>query len=229
MIIAIDGPSGAGKSTLGKMLAEKLNLLYLDTGAMYRAVGLAVYQSGKDFYDAENVVEIARHSNIELIGEPEELQILLNGTDVSTDIRTNEVGQMASIISTVSEVRKILVEHQRTLGRTARNGAVLDGRDIGTVVFPNADIKFFLTAQPEARAHRRYAEDLERGRTTTYEETLSEINLRDERDISREDSPLTIADDAIVIDTSELDLHEVFARMLEIIKENFAAADANLT
>ena len=229
MIIAIDGPSGAGKSTLGKMLAEKFNLLYLDTGAMYRAVGLAVYQSGKDFYDAENVVEIARHSNIELIGEPENLQILLDGKDVSTDIRTNEVGQMASIVSTVSEVRKILVEHQRTLGQTARNGAVLDGRDIGTIVFPNADIKFFLTAQPEARARRRYDEDSERGRTTTYAETLSEINLRDERDISREDSPLTIAADAVVIDTSELALHEVFARMLEIIKEKLPPAAANLT
>ena len=219
MIIAIDGPSGAGKSTLGKMLAKELNLLYLDTGAMYRAVGLAVFESGKDFYDPETVIEIARHSKIELIGEPDALQIKLNDRDVSGDIRTNEVGQMASIVSTVSEVRKILVEHQRTLGLNSKYGAVLDGRDIGTIVFPNADIKFFLTAKPEARARRRYDEDRQRGRITTYEETLAEINLRDERDISREDSPLSISDDAIVIDTSELNLAEVFEQMLALVKE----------
>ena len=219
MIIAIDGPSGAGKSTLGKMLAKELNLLYLDTGAMYRAVGLAVFESGKDFYDPETVIEIARHSKIELVGEPDSLQVKLNDKDVSGDIRTSEVGQMASIVSTVSEVRKILVEHQRTLGRDSKNGAVLDGRDIGTVVFPNADIKFFLTAKPEARARRRFEEDKLRGRITTYGETLAEINLRDERDVSREDSPLSIADDAIVIDTSELNLAEVFEQMLTLVKE----------
>ena len=218
MIIAIDGPSGAGKSTLGKMLAKELNLLYLDTGAMYRAVGLAVFESGRDFYDAATVAEIARRSVIELVGEPESLQVLLDGKDVSNEIRTNEVGQMASIVSTVSEVRKVLVEHQRTLGRNSRNGAVLDGRDIGTVVFPNADIKFFLTAKPEARAQRRFTEDAEKGRTSTYEETLTEINLRDERDISREDSPLTISEDAIVIDTSELNLAEVYQQMIEIVR-----------
>lgn len=218
MIIAIDGPSGAGKSTLGKMLAEKLNLLYLDTGAMYRAVGLAVFESGKDFYDAETVIKIARESKIELVGEPESLQILLNGKDVSHEIRTNEVGQMASIVSTVSEVRRILVEYQRKLGKNAANGCVLDGRDIGTVVFPNADVKFFLTAKPEARARRRCEEDLAKGRATTYKTTLSEINLRDERDVSREDSPLMIAEDAIVIDTSELNLSEVFEEMLLIIE-----------
>ena len=218
MIIAIDGPSGAGKSTLGKMLAKELNLLYLDTGAMYRAVGLAVFESGKDFYDPETVIEIARASNIELVGEPERLRILLNGKDVSAEIRANEVGQMASIISTVSEVRKLLVQRQQELGNRV-GGCVLDGRDIGTVVFPNAAVKFFLTAQPAARAQRRYEEDLERGRVTTYEETLDEINLRDERDLSREDSPLAIAEDAIVIDTSELNLTEVFEQMLAIVRE----------
>ncbi len=229
MIIAIDGPSGAGKSTLGKMLAKKLNLLYLDTGAMYRAVGLAVLESGKDFYDPENVIKIARESKIELVGEPENLQVLINGRDVSHEIRTNEVGQMASIVSTVSEVRKILVEHQRELGETAANGAVLDGRDIGTVVFPRADVKFFLTAKPEARARRRYEEDLAKGRATDYEETLSEINKRDERDVAREDSPLMIAEDAVVIDTSELDLSEVFAQMMHIVEEKSAKATSNLT
>ena len=229
MIIAIDGPSGAGKSTLGKMLAKQLDLLYLDTGAMYRAVGLAVLQSGVRFEETEKIARIAENSDIKLIGEPENLQIFLNGSDVSTDIRTNEVGQAASIVSTISEVRRILVEHQRTLGETAENGAVLDGRDIGSVVFPQADIKFFLTAKPEARARRRYEEDLEKGRAVSYEHTFAEIIKRDERDVSRADSPLMIAEDAVVIDTSELDLSEVFAQMMQIIEERRAKATSNLT
>lgn len=221
MIIAIDGPSGAGKSTLGKMLAKKLNLLYLDTGAMYRAVGLAVLEKEINFEDKKRVSEIAANAKIELVGEPDDLQIFLDKRDVSTEIRTNEVGQAASIVSTISEVRKILVEHQRTLGERAANGCVLDGRDIGTVVFPNADAKFFLTAKPEARARRRYEEDLEKGRAkASYEETLAEINLRDKRDVTRADSPLTIAEDAVVIDTSELDLTEVFEQMMSVVRES---------
>lgn len=217
MIIAIDGPSGAGKSTLGKMLAKNLGLLYLDTGAMYRAVGLAVTESGTSLEDAGKIIEIAQKAQIELVGEPENLQIFLNGANVSARIRTTEVGQAASIVSTISAVRKLLVRRQQELGKRG-TGCVLDGRDIGTVVFPNADVKFFLTAKPEARARRRYEEDRRRGRSATYEETLSEINLRDERDVSREDSPLAIAEDAIVIDTSELDLREAFELMLEKVK-----------
>ena len=219
MIIAVDGPSGAGKSTLGKMLAKQLKLLYLDTGAMYRAVGLAVLNVKINFDENEKVAEIAENAKIELVGEPETLQVFLNGHDVSAEIRTNEVGQAASIVSTISEVRKILVEHQRQLGENSPNGAVLDGRDIGTVVFPTADIKFFLTAAPEARAHRRYEEDLAKGFSSTFEETLAEINLRDKRDATRADSPLSIAKDAIVIDTSGLNLDEVFEKMLNIIQE----------
>ena len=218
MIIAIDGPSGAGKSTLGKMLAKNLGLLYLDTGAMYRAVGLAVTKSGTSFENQDEVVEIARRSKIELVGEPDSLRIKLNGEDISHEIRTNEAGQAASIVSTISEVRKILVRLQRTLGENAPRGCVLDGRDIGTVVFPKADVKFFLTAKPEARARRRYEEDRARGRVSNYDETLAEINLRDERDVSREDSPLLIAADAVVVDTSELDLTEVYELMLEKVK-----------
>ena len=228
MIIAIDGPSGAGKSTLGKMLAKELNLLYLDTGAMYRGVALAVLDEKVSFEDKLRVAEIAEKAKIELVGEPEDLQIFLDGKDVSADIRTNEIGQAASIVSTISEVRKILVEHQRTIGETAKNGAVLDGRDIGSVVFPNADTKFFLTAKPEARAKRRYTEDLEKQRATTYEQTLAEINLRDERDVSREDSPLMIAEDAVVIDTSELDLREVFEQMMAVVRERQNAKDETL-
>lgn len=219
MIIAIDGPSGAGKSTLGKMLAKNLNLLYLDTGAMYRAVGLAVLEKGVSLEDEGEVVEIARASKIELVGEPDDLQVFLNGANVSNEIRTPEVGRAASIVSTVSEVRKILVEHQRTLGQNAAHGCVLDGRDIGTIVFPNADIKFFLTAKPEARARRRYEEDLAKNRAVSYEQTFAEIKERDERDVHRADSPLAISEDAIVIDTSELDLHEVYEQMQTIVRE----------
>ena len=224
MIIAIDGPSGAGKSTLGKMLAKQLNLLYLDTGAMYRAVGLAVLEAGVTFEDPAKIAEIAKNSDIKLVGEPESLQVFLNNNEVSTDIRTNEVGQAASIVSTISEVRRILVEHQRSLGANAPHGAVLDGRDIGSVVFPHADVKFFLTAKPEARARRRYEEDLAKGRAVSYEQTFAEIKERDERDVSRADSPLTISEDAVVIDTSELDLREVFAQMMQIIQEKSAKA-----
>jgi cytidylate kinase len=229
MIIAIDGPSGAGKSTLGKMLAKHLNLLYLDTGAMYRGVGLAVLQAGVSFEDRARVAEIAESAKIELVGEPENLQIFLNGKNVSAEIRTNEIGQAASIVSGVSEVRRILVDHQRTLGKNSARGCVLDGRDIGTVVFPNADVKFFLTAKPEARARRRFEEDLEKGRAVSYEQTFAEIKERDERDVSREDSPLSIAEDAVVIDTSDMDLTEVFEQMINVIKEKNAKAAPNLT
>ncbi len=224
MIIAIDGPSGAGKSTLGKMLAKKLGLLYLDTGAMYRAVALAVKRAGVGFDEIERVAEIAENAKIELVGEPDALKIFLDGDDVSVDIRTLEAAQAASIVSTISEVRRIMVEHQRAIGLEAPKGCVLEGRDIGSVVFPNADIKFFLTAKPEARAKRRHTEDQLKGRWTTYEQTLAEINERDQRDVSREDSPLTIAEDAVVIDTSELDLTEVFDQILAKISEHRTAA-----
>lgn len=227
MIIAVDGPSGAGKSTLGKMLAKKLGLLYLDTGAMYRAVAFAVIQ--ENFAeDKVKIIEIAESSQIELIGEPDKLQVLLNGEDISNLIRTNEIGQMASVVSSISEVRKILVKRQQELGNRG-SGCVLDGRDIGTVVFPNADIKFFLTARADARARRRYEEDLQRGLDVTYENTLEEINLRDKRDITRADSPLSIAKDAIVVETSNLNLDEALDKMLTIIEEKRSKATANLT
>jgi len=222
MIIAIDGPSGAGKSTLGKMLAKKLGLLYLDTGAMYRAAALAALQQGVSLDDKDKIAEIAERSGIDLIGEPDNLTVMLNGVDVSTEIRTLEVAQAASVVSTISEVRRIMVRHQREIGGRDPSGCVLEGRDIGSVVFPNADYKFFLTAKPEARAQRRFAEDAKKGRVTTFEHTLAEINERDARDVAREDSPLTIASDAIVIDSSDLDLTEVFEQMLAKIGEHKA-------
>lgn len=222
MIIAIDGPSGAGKSTLGKMLAKKLGLLYLDTGAMYRAAAIAALRRGVSLKDKAMVARIAETAAIDLVGEPDDLKVILNGDDVSAEIRTLEVAQAASLVSTISEVRRIMVDHQREIGNRDPKGCVLEGRDIGSVVFPNADFKFFLTAKPEARAQRRFAEDSGNGRVSTFEETLAEINERDARDVSRADSPLTIAPDAIVIDTSDLDLTEVFEQMLAKISEHRA-------
>lgn len=218
MIIAIDGPSGAGKSTLGKMLAKELGLLYLDTGAMYRAVALAVVRKEIDLSETGKVAAAAEAVRIELVGEPDNLQIILDGENVSAEIRTLEIAQAASIVSTNSAVRRVMVEHQRQMGENSKNGCVLEGRDIGSVVFPNADVKFFLTAQPEARALRRFEEDKAKGRESTYKKTLAEINERDQRDVSREDSPLTIAEDSVVIDTSELDLSEVYEQMLAAVR-----------
>jgi CMP/dCMP kinase len=224
MIIAIDGPSGAGKSTLGKMLAKELGLLYLDTGAMYRAVAVAALNKDVDFVDHEGLTQIANDARIELVGEPDSLHIFLDGVDITSEIRTLEVAQAASIVSTISGVRRVMVDHQRQIGNSSANGCVLEGRDIGSVVFPNANFKFFLTAKPEARARRRYEEDKSKGLTSTYEQTLAEINQRDQRDVSRTDSPLVIADDAIVIDTSELDLREVFEQMIAVVREKSNAA-----
>jgi CMP/dCMP kinase len=217
MIIAIDGPSGAGKSTLGRMIARDLNLLYIDTGAMYRAVALAVMESGVSMTDHAAVARLAEGAEINLAGDPDSLHVTLDGRDISDRIRTEEVSHAASSISVVPEVRRALVRRQREMGR--RGSVVLDGRDIGTVVFPDADIKFFLTAEPEERATRRYEEDRLRERDVTFEETLADINTRDQRDSTREDSPLAIAEDAVVIDSTELSIQDVFERMMEVIRE----------
>jgi cytidylate kinase len=218
MIIAIDGPSGAGKSTLGRLIARELKLLYIDTGAMYRAAALAVIESGVSTTDKEAVAEIVTRADINLEGDPDSLQVMLDGRDVSRLIRTEGVSHSASLISTIPEVRRSLVNRQRELGRRS-GGVVLDGRDIGTIVFPQADLKFFLTAAPEQRAQRRYDEDRVKERDASYEETLAEINTRDRRDSTRDDSPLAIAEDAIVIDSTECSIDEVFEQMMTAVRE----------
>lgn len=217
LIIAIDGPSGAGKSTLGRLIAREFNLLYIDTGAMYRAAALAVMESGVRLTDRDGIARVVDKAEINLAGDPDSLQVMLDGRDISDEIRTEEVSHAASVISVVPEVRRALVRRQRELG--SRGSVVLDGRDIGTVVFPNADIKFFLTAAPEERATRRFEEDRLRERDVTFEETLADINTRDQRDSTREDSPLAIAEDAVVIDSTELSIRDVFERMMEVIRE----------
>jgi CMP/dCMP kinase len=223
LIIAIDGPSGAGKSTLGRRLARELGLLYIDTGAMYRAAALAAIEAGVELSDAERVAGVARRASIRLEGDPDSLRVVLDGRDVSEEIRGEGVGQAASVVSAIPEVRRELVRQQREMG--ARGSVVLDGRDIGTVVFPSADVKFFLTAVPEERARRRLDEERARHHAQTFEETLADINERDLRDSTRDDSPLRIADDAVVIDTTEFTIEEVFQRMLQVIRERLSADD----
>ena len=220
MIIAIDGPSGSGKSTLGRMLARALKLLYLDTGSMYRAVALAVIQGRVDPNDDDWVTGLANHIEIDLEGDPDSLCVLLDGRDVTEQIRTESVTEMSSVVSTIPGVRRAMVERQRAMGK---RGAVLNGRDIGTVVFPDADIKFFLTAAPEERAERRYAErrykedHITALSTASYAETLADMIERDRRDSTRADSPLKVADDAVVIDSTGKNIDEVFAEMMTYV------------
>jgi len=218
MIIAIDGPSGSGKSTLGRMLARALELLYIDTGSMYRAVALAVIGARVDPNDAEAVTKLANEIEIDLEGDPDSLCVLLDGSDVTEQIRTDTVTEMSSIVSVIPGVRRAMVERQRAMGR---RGAVLNGRDIGTVVFPDADVKFFLTAAPEERAERRFIEDqMTASSSATLAETLADMIERDRRDSTRADSPLKIADDAIVIDSTGKSIEEVFEEMMKNVYRN---------
>lgn len=216
LIIAIDGPSGAGKSTLGRMLARALNLLYIDTGSMYRALALAVLESSINTNNEIVIGSLASRVDIDLQGDPDSLRVTLEGRDVTDQIRTEDVTHMASIVSAIPEVRRAMVERQRELGK---RGAVLNGRDIGTVVFPEAFLKFFLTASPQERAERRFNEERAVDPSATLEETFSDMSERDRRDTTRADSPLAIAPDAIVVDSTGLTIEEVFERMLGIVDQ----------
>jgi len=222
MIIAIDGPSGAGKSTLGRMLARELKLLYIDTGSMYRAVALAVLESSINADDDIAVGSLASRVDIELAGDPDSMRVTLEGEDVTDRIRDEDVTHTSSIVSTIPAVRRAMVKRQRELGQ---RGAVMNGRDIGTVVFPEAMVKFFLTADLEERAERRLAEEREHNPSATYEETLADITDRDRRDTTRADSPLVAADDAIVIDSSGQSIEEVFQRMMTFVREKADSVD----
>lgn len=217
MIIAIDGPAGSGKSTLGRMLAKALNLLYIDTGSMYRAVALATLEAELDPANADAVSDLAQRIEIDLEGDPDSLRVWLAGRDVTERIRDDDITAMSSVVSTIPGVRRAMVVRQREMGK---RGAVLNGRDIGTVVFPDADIKFFLDAAPEERAARRFNEDKLVHPDATLAQTLVEINERDRRDSTRADSPLKIADDAIVIDSTGLSIEAVLDRMMEHVHRN---------
>ncbi|HEV8588536.1 MAG TPA: (d)CMP kinase [Pyrinomonadaceae bacterium] len=216
-IIAIDGPSGSGKSTLGRMLARELGLLYIDTGSMYRAVALAVIESTSvNESDDVAVGSLAGRIDIDLAGDPDSLRVTLSGRDVSDRIRDEDVTHTSSIISTVPAVRRAMVKRQRELGA---RGAVMNGRDIGTIVFPNADVKFFLDAAIEERAERRLAEEREHNPAATLEQTLADITERDARDTTRVDSPLVAAEDAIVVDSTGMSIDDVFSKLMSIVKE----------
>jgi len=216
LIIAIDGPSGAGKSTLGRLLARELKLLYLDTGSMYRAVALAVMESSINSNDDVAVGSLAGRVEIDLRGDPDAMEVTLEGRDVTDAIRDEEVTHLSSIISTIPAVRRAMVQRQRELGK---RGAVLNGRDIGTVVFPDADLKFYLTALPQERAQRRFVEERAQDPKVDFESTFVEMTERDQRDSTRADSPLKIAEDAVVIDSTGLTINEVFEKMMNTIHE----------
>ena len=220
MIIAIDGPSGSGKSTLGRMLARELGLLYIDTGSMYRAVALAVIDSTVNESDDVAVGSLAQRVDIDLGGDPDSLRVSLSGQDVTERIRAEDVTHVSSLVSTIPAVRHAMVHRQRELGK---RGAVMNGRDIGTVVFPDADVKFFLDADIKERAERRLAEEREVNPAATYEQTLADITERDRRDTTREDSPLVAAEDAIIVDSTGMAIDDVFAKMIMIVRERTAA------
>lgn len=214
--VAIDGPSGAGKSTIAKRLAQDLGFLYVDTGAMYRSIGLFAARQGIDLEGAERVAGLLPQIHLDLAYQDGEQRIFLNGEDVSVAIRTEQASRYASRVSAIPAVRAFLLEFQR--GFAKRNSILMDGRDIGTVVLPNADVKIFLTASVQARAQRRYAEQLARGEAVTLEAVSEAIKKRDRDDSTRAAAPLKAAADAILVDTTALTLEEsvsVIRRMIE--------------
>ncbi len=214
--IAIDGPSGSGKSTLAKQISKKLGVAYLDTGAMYRAVGLYCFENNVDVKDSNAVTSALPNINVEIDWGVNGQITFLNGKDVSTDIRREEIGQRASQVAENKVVREKLASAQRKFSLS--NSIVMDGRDIGTQVLPNATLKFYIDASSEVRANRRCSELLEKGENANYDEVLKEIIIRDERDKNREIAPLTLAEDAILVDTSNMTLEEVLEKTLDIIK-----------
>jgi cytidylate kinase len=220
LIVTVDGPAGAGKSATARALARRLGLPYLDTGAMYRAVGLAAARAGVPFpLDAEGerrAVEVAGRVRIGFRdGEPSQ-RVLLDGEDVTAELRRPEASRRASMVSVVPGVRRAMVERQRELA--ARSGGVVEGRDIGTVVFPDAPVKIFLTASPEVRARRRFEELQRQGVAARWEDVLAEQQERDRRDAERADSPMRPAAGAVVFDTSALGLDEVVAQLLALVR-----------
>lgn len=216
--VAIDGPSGAGKSTLAKAVAAALDILYVDTGAIYRTIGCYVKEKGVHPRDNEAVIALLSEIHIEMRYAEDGLQhMILNGKDVTTEIRQNEISQYASDVSAIPEVRTFLLEMQRQFART--NSVIMDGRDIGTVVLPDAEVKVFLTAPLAERARRRFVELEQRGTPRAYEDVLREMEQRDYNDSHRAAAPLRQAEDAVLLDTGELNFEESLAALLTIIRK----------
>lgn len=215
-IVAIDGPAGVGKSTTSRRVAEILQLPHIDTGAMYRAMALKAGRANVPLTDEERLAELASKTSIELLGSGATQRILLDGEDVSTGIRTPEMSMAASRISAVPTVRRVLVRLQQEIGR--RSGGVLEGRDIGTKVFPETPHKFFLTARPAVRAHRRMQELQSRGLDQPFEEVLLEMEVRDRQDSTRADSPLSWDESYSVLDTSDMTIDQVVEAIVERVR-----------
>ncbi|MBO4308278.1 MAG: (d)CMP kinase [Clostridia bacterium] len=215
--IAIDGPSGAGKSTVAKALAKRLGIIYVDTGALYRAVGLFVRSRNVDPHDAAAVAALLPEIALELRYENGSQQVYLNGEATGDRIRTPEMSMYASAVSAIPAVRAFLLDTQRDIA--AKNGVVMDGRDIGTVILPNADVKIYLTASDECRAKRRFLELREKGMETTYEDVLADMRRRDHNDSTRTVAPAVAAPDAVTVDSSGMSVEECVARIGKIVAE----------
>ena len=217
MNVAIDGPAGAGKSTIARAAAKKLGFIYVDTGALYRAVGVYSLRNGLDTENPETVEGTLPHIQVELQFQDGVQHVLLNGEDVSEEIRTPQASMAASAVSAVPAVRRFLFDLQREIA--ANNDCIMDGRDIGTVVLPQAEVKIFLTASPETRAMRRFKELQEKGAPDTYEAVLADLKQRDYNDSHRAVAPLKPAEDSVLVDTSALTLSQSVEKVLEVIKE----------
>lgn len=216
--IAIDGPAGAGKSTIAKLAAKELSFIYVDTGALYRAIGLCAYRNNIGSKDADAIIEMIKDINVSLaFNDKGEQIVLLNGEDVSSLIRTPEISMYASDVSAIPQVRAFLLDLQRNMAKT--NNVIMDGRDIGTVVLPDAKIKIFLTASPKVRAKRRYDELIEKGMDVKFDDVLSDVITRDYNDSHRETAPLKPASDSVIVDTSDLDLKQSVDKLISIMKE----------
>lgn len=220
-IIAIDGPAGSGKGTIASFIAEKLGFLNVDTGAMYRSVTLATLNNNIDLNNTEKIIELTKTLEIDLKVIEGSIHTFLNGEDVSSEIRTPRVNSAVSIIAAIKEVREIMVEHQRKLAKG--HDIVMEGRDIGTVVFPNANIKLYLEASAEERATRRYKQNLENGLEVPYEEVLESIKNRDKIDSTRADSPLRVPEDAVIVDTNGWSPEDARRNIFKIIDDLMGA------
>lgn len=219
LIVAVDGPSGTGKSTMCRALAKRLDAKYVDTGAMYRVATLAVLRAGVDPADTAKVIEATADLPLEVSDDPDSTEVLFAGEDVKAEIRGAEVTKHVSAVSAIPEVRVNLVELQRKLARESGR-AIVEGRDIGTVVLPDAPAKVFMTASAEVRAKRRYDQDVAAGREADFDAVLADVQRRDEADSSRATSPLKPADDAVLVDTSEMTPDEVLAALTEVVERS---------